>query len=153
MQRQRPAIASGAPGRFARSRAAALLAAFGAAAVLVGCGDMENGPVVCDRPATEAPVAFHGGTVDLDGGVYMTSGFDGELLHYPGGAYYQIFHQLGDVPTQWQVYLSFERDGVASGSIAEAAGNQAEVKAIDAESITVVNGSCSGYWMLLVAEL
>jgi hypothetical protein len=83
----------------------------------------------------------------------MSSDWDGELLDFAGGAYYEIHHSLGEMPREFQFYLSFERDGLGSGSLTESAGNQAEVKAIDEESITVVNGSCAAYWMLAVVSL
>ncbi|MBI4700081.1 MAG: hypothetical protein HY744_02765 [Deltaproteobacteria bacterium] len=115
-------------------------------AALAGCGGEGPLPQICSRPESADPTAFKGGKVQ--GCVYQSAPWDGELLHFPGGAYYQIFHQLGVVPSWWLFYLSFERDGVTSGSISQAAGNEVEVKAIDAESITVLNGTCAEYWML-----
>ncbi len=117
------------------------------ALALGGCSEI--GPETCRRPETEIPKAFSGGSVE--GGVYMSSAWDGELLHFPGGAYYRIEHQLGELPRWWMFYLSFEQDGVASASLAQAAGNQVEVKGIDDEAITVINGSCAEYFLLAVA--
>ncbi len=128
----------------ATRRGLALLCA--GAAFACGCA---TPPVVCDRPGTPEPVAYTGGTVE--DGVYMSADWDGELLHFPGGAYFDLRHGLGERPRWWMVYLSFERDGLASGSVAAAAGNQAEVKSVNDESITLLNGSCADYWMLAVA--
>lgn len=122
-----------------------------AALLTAGCEGLDNSPITCDRPSQETPTIFRGGSVEH--GVYMSSDWEGPLLAFDGGAYYELHHGLGEIPRVWQFYLSFERDGLVSGSIAQAAGNQAEVKAIDEESITVVNGSCVDYWMLAVVSL
>ncbi len=116
---------------------------------LAGCGDLGIGPELCDRPESGDPIAFRGGT--LKNGVYMSSDWDGELLHFTGGAYYVVYHRLGEQPRWVQLYLSFERDGLGSASVAPAAGNQAEIKAIDSETITVLNGSCVNYFLLVIA--
>ncbi|HVK66674.1 MAG TPA: hypothetical protein VM694_19455, partial [Polyangium sp.] len=36
-------------------------------------------------------------------------------------------------------------------TIAPAAGNQAELRTIDANKLVIVNGSCVDYWLLVVA--
>ena len=116
--------------------------------VLTGCTAGE----VCPRPEQEEPVEFHEGFSPAPS-VYMTAEWDTtELLHFPGGAFYEIHHNLGEIPTEWLVYLSFERDGNNSASLALAAGNQAELKAMDETTITLLNGSCSDYWMLVVVR-
>lgn len=127
-------------------RLAAALAGGIAALALLGCADVGAGLQACARPATEAPRAYTGGTVE--DGVYMTSPWHGELLSFTGGAWYEIHHELGEVPQWFQFYLSFERDGLGSGSVAHAAGNQVEVKAIDDQTLTVLNGTCVDYWLL-----
>lgn len=113
---------------------------------LAGCADVGAEIQACARPASEEPRLYTGGSVE--DGVYMTSDWYGELLYFPGGAWYEIHHQLGEVPRWFEFYLSFERDGLGSASLAQASGNQAEIKEIDAESITVLNGSCADYWLL-----
>jgi len=118
--------------------------------LLLGACDAGNGfPDTCDRPATAEPRDFVGGTVT--DGVYRSSDWYGDLLHFPGGAYYRIHHQLGAVPLWIELYLSFERHGLAEGSVAPAAGNQAEIKQVDADTLTVLNGTCTEYWLLVVA--
>lgn len=124
--------------------------------VLLGCTAPSIGPEICARPETEQPSDYKAGF--SEDGVYMSADWDGELLAYPGGAFYRIHHGLGEEPRWWNVYLSFNRyglrdkqeNGLADGSLSEAAGNQAEVKAIDAETITILNGSCGEYYMLAV---
>ena len=123
--------------------AAALMVApfvFGAA---TGCS---TPPTICKRPRTETPIPYTDGTTEH--GVYMTSDWDGELLYYPAGAYYTLHHNLGERPRWWQCWLSFERDGVANGSVALAAGNEVELKAIDDTTLTVLNGTCIDFWLL-----
>jgi len=120
--------------------------AVAAGSALLACESVGAQVTACDRPATEEPWHYDEGS--RDDGVYMTSGWYGELLYFPGGAHYRIHHRLGEVPHWFQFYLSFERDGLGSGSLAQAAGNQVEVKAIDDETITVINGSCVDYWLL-----
>ena len=117
------------------------------ALLCVGCGDAV--PTVCARPNTEEPVDFRGG--EVENGVFMSSAWDGEFLFFPGGAYYRIHHQLDAEPRWWHAYLSFERNGLSEGSVALAVGNQAELKGLDDESLTLLNGSCVDYWLLVVA--
>ena len=133
----------------ARTGRGSWAAALALALALVGCDEGNGAPVICDRPATDRPVDFRGGTVE--DGVYRSSDWDGDLLAFPGGAYYRIHHQLGEVPSFIELFVSFERRGVAEGSIAPASGNQAELKAIDVEALTVLNGTCTDYWLLVVA--
>lgn len=147
-----------AQGSAARRLGPACAWATGLVAMLsAGCG-----PAPCDRSAAaNPPVIYAGGTVEH--GVYMSSAWDGDddgdgeveedegLLRFPGGMRYAIKHRLGARPRVVQIYLSFDRDGTKSGRLALAAGNQAEVR-VDEETITVVNGSCSEYWLLVVAS-
>ena len=125
---------------------------------LTGCGDAV--PSICDRPSTEQPVAYTDGCTNPADGVYLSAGYHGEtscgnahggLLHFPGGRQYRFSHELS-CPTLWtnfEVYLSFERDGLTSGSIAPAAGNQAQLTDMDENTITILNASCVEYWMLI----
>ncbi len=114
--------------------------------LLVGCDEGNGFPVTCDRPESDEPTAYKGGSTD--NGVYQSAAWNGEYLYFPGGAYYEIHHQLGEVPDWFAFYVSFERDGIGSGSLAQAAGNLVEIKAISDQSITVVNGTCADFWLL-----
>jgi hypothetical protein len=129
-----------------RSRAALLLGALLVAST--GCDRVP--PSVCDREAEDNPaVRYTEGTVE--GGVYMSSPWDGELLYFPGGMRYAIEHKLGETPRWIASYLSFERDGTASGALAPAAGNQVVLLDVDAMAITLANDSCVDYWLLVTA--
>jgi hypothetical protein len=109
-----------------------------------------TGSEICARPESAEPTDYTGGTIE--DAIYMSSDWHGDLLSFHGGAYYRIHHGLGVMPRHWHIYLSFSRNGMTDASISEAAGNQAEVKAIDEQSITLVNGSCADYWMLVMVE-
>jgi hypothetical protein len=139
-------------------RAAALIPAVALAAASAGCGVFaEVGPSTCSRSAENNPETLYTqGTVE--GGVYMSSPWSGarandddDLLYFPGGMRYDIRHQLGVSPRWWQLYLSFDREGTTTGTLALAAGNQAEVRDVTDERLLVVNGSCVEYWLLVVA--
>lgn len=123
----------------------------GVALVLLGaalsCGCAAG---ICDRPENKEPRKFTGG--EIVGDTYRTSDFDGDLLHFPGGAFYEIEHGLGVVPTTVSFWLSFERDGLGSGSVAQAAGNQVELKAMDDQTMRVLNGSCAEYFLIVQAS-
>lgn len=131
-------------------RIGASLVALGLAASALGCDRLGIGPQICDRSEQGNPVVRYtqGEVVD---GVYTSSAWDGELLYFPGGMRYEIEHKLGQVPRFWQFYLSFDQEGVNTGVIAQAAGNQAELRGINETSLEVVNGSCVDYWLLVVA--
>ena len=135
-------------------------------AALVGGCDFVNqiGPSSCDRSAPDSELVGDAGAWkytegEVESGVYATSEPDGELLFFPGGMRYRIEHQLGVAPSWWQIYLSFGRygtqdrndDGIGDNTLAQATGNQAEVLEVSDTDIVVVNGSCSEYWLLLVA--
>ncbi|WP_437937971.1 hypothetical protein [Sorangium sp. So ce341] len=129
-----------------RSGWAAACAVGAAAALAAGCA-----PSRCDRSASaNPPVEFTEATPA--GGIYETSAPDGELLYFPGGMRYALKHGLGARPRWHQVYLSFESDGTRrGGTLAHAAGNQAEVTCVDDQHLIVMNDSCSEYWLRVVA--
>jgi hypothetical protein len=132
---------------------AGLTRAFGVAAALValsltGCSSI--GPSTCDRSVEANPwVDYREGTTD--GNVYETSPLDGELLYFPGGMHYRLHHGLGKKPDWVLPYLSFERFGTTGGPVAPASGNEVEIAGEDADTISVNNGSCVEYWLLVKA--
>ncbi|WP_437635202.1 hypothetical protein [Sorangium sp. So ce854] len=125
---------------------AAACAVGASAALAAGCASSR-----CDRTEdANPPIEFTEAVAEGD--IYETSAPDGELLHFPGGMRYALKHHLGGRPRWWQVYLSFEPDGTRSGgTLAHAAGNQAEVICVDDQHLVVMNGSCSEYWLRVVA--
>jgi hypothetical protein len=115
-----------------------------------GCNAINSLGPNCDRsPTTNPPVKYTEG-VTKDG-IYMSSPWDGPLLWFPGGMRYELPHNLGAAPRFIEPWLSFDEQGTDAGTVALAAGNQAEVREVDAQKIVIVNGSCSDYWLLVVA--
>jgi len=119
----------------------------------VGCGNSPIGPQICDRPVTEDPIPVHEG--ERIGNVFQTSGWgsveDGDdFLSFDGGRFYEIHHELGVMPVAVYGYVSFERYGLAEGSVSETAGNQMEIKSVDESTVTVLNGSCTEYYLRIV---
>jgi hypothetical protein len=139
----------------------ALTTALGA--LSAGCGALsEIGPSTCDRSDEEnALTLYTEGTVEA--GVYMSASWDCreddpteekrrcELLYFPGGMRYRIEHRLGATPRWWHVFLSFDRYATDAGTLAQAAGNEAEVREVSREHLDIANGSCAEYWLLVVA--
>src|SRR5690606_25015963 len=119
----------------------------GALSAVGGCDVVTSvGPQTCDFDEEEnPPVTYRGGTVE--GGVYTSSPWNEGLVYFPGGAQVRFEHGLGRVPRTWSVYVSFDAEGTrGGGSLAPAAGNQAELAAIDDVSITLRNSSCADYF-------
>ena len=55
------------------------------------------GPRTCDTSLAANPwVTFSGG--ETQGGVYMSSPWDGDLLSFPGGMHYALVHGLPSPP-------------------------------------------------------
>lgn len=116
----------------------------------LGCDVVTSvGPQSCDRdPEDNPPADYQGGSAE--GGIYMSSDWDAELVQFQGGAQIRFFHGLGAVPRNWVAYVSFDRYG-EDGSMAAATGNQAELVAIDDQSLTLRNSSCADYYLLVTA--
>ncbi len=139
--------------RIAAAGAIAALGVSSAAIVASGCDVITSvGPKSCDRSSkTNPPSTYSDGTAE--GGIYASSPWDRDLLYFPGGMQIRLEHKLGAVPRSWQAYLAFDETGIKGGPLATAAGNQVELVSIDDQAITVRNGSCADYWLLVTAEL
>lgn len=115
-----------------------------------GCNVINSLAPTCDRSAANnEPIEYIEG--QTENGVYMSSPWAGELLWFPGGMRYEIPHGLEETPHFVQLWLSFDQCGTQKSTVALAAGNQAEVRTIDRDKLVIVNGSCSDYWLLVVA--
>ena len=132
-----------------RRSAAIFFVAFAAlAAGAIGCD--RSGPFTCDRSVEgNPPVRYTEGEV-VDG-VYMSSPWEGELLFFPGGMHFLIEHKLGVEPRWINSYLSFDRNGTKTSSLAPAAGNQVVILEVDALTVMLANDSCVDYWLLVTA--
>ena len=118
----------------------------------LGGSDNPIGPSICPRPESEEPMPYKGG--NTLGTNYEKADWHGRWLYWPGGAFYEIHHNLGQVPAAVDFWLSFDEYGIKNGdSATHAAGNQVELKAVDEWTITVVNGSCSDYYLRVVASI
>jgi hypothetical protein len=92
-------------------------------------------------------------------GYYFSTSSHGELLHFPGGKRYDLYHHLGFEPIMVQLYWSFNDGGVGTydqtkdkSSLTTAAGNSAVIQLKNDQFIRVKNDSCVEYWMLAVAS-
>lgn len=133
----------------AATRALPLSLVLALAAPLAGCLT-DIGPVPCDRSAKgNPPVRYTEGRVE--NGVYMTSDWDEELLYFPGGMHYELEHKLGATPRWWIAYASHDRTGADEATIAIAPGDMAQVVDATPETLTIVNGTCATFWLLVVA--
>jgi hypothetical protein len=117
---------------------------------VAGCSVINSIGPNCDRSAgSNEPVKYTEGTTE--NGVYMSSPWAGELLWFPGGMRYELQHGLGETPHFVETWLSFDQCGTKNSTVGSATGNQAEVREIDQDKLVIVNGSCSDYWLLVVA--
>jgi hypothetical protein len=115
-----------------------------------GCNVINSIGPNCDRSAANnEPIIYTQGTTE--NGVYMSSPWAGELLWFPGGMRYEINPGLTETPRFVDLWLSFDHCGTRDSTVALAAGNQAEVREISKDKLVIVNGSCSDYWLLVVA--
>ncbi|MFO0615102.1 MAG: hypothetical protein U0414_21100 [Polyangiaceae bacterium] len=131
------------------ARRLSLLAAAGTIflAVATSCDSVAGlGPQGCEIDLEDAtPQTFSGGTVQ--GGVYMSSSWNGERLTFRGGELLVIEHHLGAEPRSIQAWVS-----LGDGPLAPAAGDQAELVEVSALSLTLHNTTCSDYGLLVTAD-
>lgn len=127
--------------------------------LLAGCDPLGLGQV-CDRSIRgNPPKLYTEGTVSH--GVYQTSDWDGEWLEFSGGTHYALQHKLGSTPPWVMPYFSFNSHGIGDGVVdagqvdgglaSPAAGDGVGIIDVDEETITVVNASCTDYFLRVVA--
>lgn len=112
------------------------------------------GPAGCEVDVADVtPIHYAEGTAE--GGIYMSSPWEGELLALRGGAVLVLEHHLGVVPRSIQAWVALA-DGAGGapgvGPLAPAAGNQVELIDVTDTAITVHNSTCSDYWLLVTAD-
>lgn len=135
----------------AESFARRIGAAIAIAALGLGSSACDTAKVLaCDRSAEANPTILYT-EGEAEGGVYMSSPWDGELLYFPGGMHYDLEHKLGQKPAWIQSYLSFEERGSHTGSLGQATGNQVVILGVTDFGITLANDSCVDYWLLVTA--
>ena len=136
--------------RMSRARWLPRLAVAGALGLgAAGCETFT--PSTCDRSPEGNPlVRYTDGTVA--DGVYTTSGWDGELLYFPGGMRYSLVHKLPARPRWVTSYLSFDEHGTIDGGVlAQATGNQVVIQGVDDDAVRIANDSCVDYWIMVTA--
>ncbi len=109
----------------------------------------------CDRDGGRT-IRFSGGI--SQNGVYQSSSVWGPWLEFPGGRRYSLEHHLGRAPQRVTTYLSFsalpfdggDEDGGAN--FTPGAGDATLVERMDQQSIIVRNGTCSDFFLRVVAE-
>ncbi len=111
--------------------------------LLSACGD-------CDTRG-QTPIEYTGGN-NPTATTYETGGIFGEYLHFPAGRRFDLMHNLGVTPGQWETYVTFQRlPGQSSddntGNIAESAGNQAVVECADEQRLRVRNDTCAEFYL------
>ena len=133
-----------------RTALGALVAA-GSISTSLGCS-----PACNASDEANVPQRYEGGSVV--NGIYTSSSAHEDLLEFPGGRRYDIFHGLGFEPLLVQMYWSFAEAGIGTDSQDEkstlslAAGNSALIQLKNAEYLRVKNDSCVHYWLLVVAS-
>jgi hypothetical protein len=119
-------------------------------ACLVGLGSPACSPT-CDTTDADNPAQrFEGGAVS--GGAnpyYVSSDWQTGLLPFPGGKRYQLVHHLGFTPAEVSVYVSFAEQ---NEPITPCSGNTCVIQAVNDDSITVKNDTCSEFWVRVVAS-
>lgn len=130
-------------------RSAAILVASALALAGAGC-ETFSPALTCDRSAAGNPALDYSGGL-VDGGVYRSSPWDGELLSFPGGMRYRIEHHLGAVPRWIRIYESLSRYGADAGTLVLAVGDAAVIVGVDEQAITIANDDCAGFWVLVEA--
>lgn len=105
------------------------------------------GPASCDIDVESATAETYSDGV-AEGGVYMSTAWDGERLEFSSGDLLVLEHHLGATPRSIDVWLALTPDGPLS----LAAGNQAELVDVNATSVTLHNATCSDYWFVVTAD-
>ncbi len=105
------------------------------------------------------PVPFTGGLTNESRTVYQTGEVDGEMLHFPQGRTYQLFHGLGTTPVDVSTFVSFRprltedgdtEDKTKPNNVAESSGNIAVIEAWNEDYVQVRNDTCAEFYLRAV---
>ena len=91
------------------------------------------------------------GVTDPESLTYVSAPWDGPLDLFPGRSTLTFVHDLGVTPDFVTTYVSFEEEGTGSSDITENAGDQGEITCVDEKAIVVRNGTCSRFYLRVVA--
>jgi hypothetical protein len=84
----------------------------------------------------------------VQGNVYRSADFTGPFAYFPPARTISFDHKLGVTPYAMQFWLAFSADGI----LAPSAGNMTELVALDDHQISVLNDTCSDFYLWVVAE-
>jgi hypothetical protein len=117
----------------------------------VGCATS-----TCDRAPDSLTVALGDNGSTVEGNTYRSAPFGGPYAYFPAFRTITFEHGLAAIPYAMQLWLAFTSDG----TLAPSAGNMTELvtpqdggpPAVNAESISVYNNTCSEFYLWVVAE-
>ena len=119
---------------------ASLLVVAGCDVITGGCGDELD---------DQEPVTNSVGTTE--GGIYQSSSWaPGDWVDFPPGISVRFEHGLGETPRLWHAYVATTREGDGSNLVL-ASGSEAELTDIDEQAVTIRNGTCVDFFVVLVA--
>lgn len=142
---------AGVSGRDGRRGALAVSGLAAALCLAAGAGCSS----ACDTSDDGNPPERYTGGVVIDG-VYRSSPFGGELLHFPGGKRYELVHGLGVCPLTMTAWLSFSASGIGptftGDTLSQCAGNACEFQSWNEQSVIIKNATCSEFWLLVTID-
>lgn len=127
------------------------LALFGLSLALAGAAGCDVVEGSCgEELEAEGASSYVGGTTE--DGIYMSSSWDPEdLIELAPGQIVRFEHELGTVPRSVLAYVASARQGDGSALVL-ASGNEVEIVSVDDAAVTVQNGTCSDFFVLVVAQ-
>ncbi len=92
----------------------------------------------------------------VQGNTYLSAPYGGPYTHFPPFRTETFEHGLGEIPYNLQFWLAFSD----RGTLAPSAGNMTELRvpddggapALNAQTISVYNNTCSEFYLWVVAE-
>lgn len=141
--------------RILRALGALCLLSTTACSAMRNCPDDTKEPIVIDHGVSDATAL----TYDSVGGWgygKLPSGDAQPLDHFPAKTKLRFEHEMGVIPLEVKVYLSFDPNGAngsGPGSVAESAGNQDLIDCVDAHIIEIKNDTCEdGFYIRVTAS-
>lgn len=109
----------------------------------------------CTRSADFTTVALGDSGSAVEGNTYHSAPFGGPYAYFPPFRTITFEHGLAAVPYAMQFWLAFS----SGGTLAPSAGNMTELRAVDDagpaindQTISVYNNTCSDFYLWVVAE-
>jgi hypothetical protein len=116
------------------------------------CSSLGN----CPQAQPDVSVAGDQAIVDAENFVFVSAPDSGPLDAFPAMTQLVFSHGLGVKPYDYHADLSFTKNGtngVGSGSITTAAGNEAAFECVDSRVLVVKNDTCEGgFFVRVVAQ-